>query len=148
MKSRLDKSVDVLIGTYFRGRLLHGHSCSCAIGNMLQAYGNLSEDDVRSMNWEDDESDWSYLCRIPADKILPYTKREVWLIETAFEGDFLHKPFYLRGNEKRRQMRLEDKDSFIGLCNVFETLYSLEPEESCPSLIEILNDNKLAFLIN
>jgi hypothetical protein len=131
---RYYQSLDILIGAFFRGTLEHASACGCAVGNMVQYHTGKDFDISANHNWYGVISG-RYPNPDGAMQLahLPYKVFEVSKIERSFER-------ITRDGTSFLECKSKDKDGFIGLCDVAETLYQLEDwkeEESKVNIIQM-----------
>ncbi len=116
---RYYETVDVLVTAYLKGELKYMDSCSCAIGNMVQAKGfspyimcwgiplhniNFMENTKKSLGKEQLDS-------------LPYDWKEIKKIEDSFE--FTKEDLNLCTS-------FEEMNTLVGLQAVEQTIYEME----------------------
>jgi hypothetical protein len=128
-----------------RDKLAHGCICECAIGNLIQNKGVKRQQIYNNpISWFDvvhvlpvHHDTYKHL-KNEVEKqllLLPYTTKEVILIEESFEGRK-----YKYGTTPECLNVINDPDGFKGLTNTIETLYQLEDwkeEESKVNLVEM-----------
>lgn len=123
------KTIDILVKAYQNETLGHGDTCGCAVGNIIA--GNLGYKVTKQLNWVDENGDekfgeWSEIfCTtsmgnqlIDASEYIGEAKEQVdssgykWLDLAKIEKSF----------ESVRSKREKDKDGYLGLMSVCDTL--------------------------
>lgn len=146
---RYYNSLNVLISAFMKGNLKHGNTCNCAIGNMIQATG------ISKIVLSDAESWYDALTnnkQTKESKRLPYTLQEQIKIEASFEGGIQpnikdNKTYFGRCSTRTLRAKI-DKDGFIGLTEVQETLYHMEDwSHENVDLIKLGKENKKLELV-
>ena len=120
---RLEKTVDLLIKAYLKGQLQHGNACSCAVGNICN--GNKSWTTVASVDHYQylPKNHWGYEQGKDVIRDSEYSLNELLQIEQSFEGRL-----NIGFGTKAALNNSNDPDGWIGLNQVFETLYQLEED--------------------
>lgn len=118
---RLEKTVDLLIKAYFKGQLQHGNACACAVGNICN--GSKSWTTVASVEHYQylPKNHWGYEQGKDVISQSKYSLNELLQIEQAFEGRL-----NIGFGTKAALNNSNDPDGWLGLNQVFETLYRLE----------------------
>lgn len=123
-KQRFYSATDKLVNAFIMGKVNHADICSCAVGTLCNGMGT----------W------WSENIDFIANQNLGYGITEIFEVERNFEGRELS-VFGQRYIPKATINRYSDPDGFIGLCNVFDYLVSIEDwseEESQINLVAML----------